>query len=186
MQLYTSFKYQVYTAAVLTRFVSLECQICGFKLLWPRLELMTPFWWKWHKDWIMKLACSLLSNWTPFWWKWRKDWIMKLALSLLSTWTPFWWKWHKDWITKLACSLLWNWTQNQNLEQKYSWNNVYVLKGDSTSSRHLFWGTALLLYSGVILHTELVPNQRSAGTWFWVGTKNPAGSMKLSVLVKKE
>jgi hypothetical protein len=48
-----------------------------------------------------------------------------------------------------------------------------------------FGGTALLLYSGVILHTELVPNQRSAGAWFWVGTKNPAGSMKLSVLVEE-
>jgi hypothetical protein len=52
-----------------------------------------------------------------------------------------------------SLSLLWNWTQNQNLEQKkYSSNKVYVLKGDSTSSRHIFWGMALLLYAGVILH----------------------------------
>jgi hypothetical protein len=46
-----------------------------------------------------------------------------------------------------------------------------------------FGGWPLLLY---FMYTELVPNQRSAGAWFWVGTKIPAGSMKLSVLVKKE
>jgi len=98
-----------YIAAVLTRFPSLECQICGFKLLWPRPELMIPFWWSSHKDWIMKLACSLLWNWPPFWWSWHKDWVMKLARTLLWNWTPFWWNWHKDWVMKLACTLLWNW-----------------------------------------------------------------------------
>ncbi len=98
-----------YIAAVLTRFPSLECQICGFKLLWPRPELMTPFWWSWHKDWVMKLARTLLWNWTPFWWSWHKDWVMKLARTLLWNWTPFWWNWHKDWVMKLARTLLWNW-----------------------------------------------------------------------------
>jgi hypothetical protein len=87
---------------------------------------------------------------------------------------------------KLALSLLWKLDPKpKTLNKKYSLKQrvVYVFLKVTPPPQvggTYFGGMALPYSTWALSYTELVvPNQRSAGTWFWVGTKISPGSMKL-------